>query len=335
MSLDNLKKTNKGYFFYFILCSSLLLILTFLSIAKGSIDIPIQNILNFNLSEEEITIIRDIRLPRTIIAILIGSGLATSGMILQSVLKNSLADPFITGISGGASLGATIAIIFSLNIEFLGLNSIPLFSFLGSILCIYLSYKISSNYGYLNIERFMLSGVAISSLCSAIVSALLTLKGEDSNAVLAWIIGNISGKSWESIKIIFPYFIISNIICFFYINKLNILQLGDETAENLGVNINKTKILLIITASILSASIVSISGIIGFIGMIVPQVSRYLLKSSDYRLIYPFVLIIGAIILIISDLFSRLLIPPQEIPIGVFTSFIGVPFFIFLLMKNK
>ena len=328
----------KWYFSKLSILLLILLIISFFSFTKGAVELSLQDFIDYfsnNLVEEKKIIIDDIRIPRTIIALITGAGLAIAGMILQAVFRNPIVDPFITGVSGGASLGAGIAIIFGFNFSFWGISSIPILSFILSIMCVFISYKISISYGRINIERLMLSGFAISSLCSAILSCLLVIKGEDANYILAWLIGNISGKSWESIQIVLPYFLISNIICIIYINKLNIIQLGDETSENLGFNSNNLKILFIVLSAILSASIVSITGIIGFVGMIVPQICRYLIKTSDYRLMYPFVFIMGALLLIFSDILSRIIIPPQEIPIGVFTSFLGVPFFIFLLLKNK
>lgn len=333
MNLSN----RSTYFFKLFTLILILIVVCFFSLIKGSSDIGFNELMGYftnSINEETSTIIKDVRISRTLIALFSGSGLAVSGMILQSVFRNNLADPFIVGISGGASLGAAIAIISGFSFSFMGFDSTPLFSFVFSLACVFLSYKISISYGKINVERLLLSGVAISSLCSSLLSGILSIKGEDATYILAWLMGNIAGKSFDSIKILLPYFLISNLICIFYLNKLNIIELGEETTENLGFDINKLRLVFIFIASILSASIVSIIGIIGFVGLIAPQIARYFIKTSDYRLLYPIIFVLGSIILVSSDLLARSVISPQELPVGIFTSLLGVPFFVFLLIKN-
>lgn len=318
----------------------LVFIFTFIwSFSKGSTNIGISEIIDFfsskEISEESKIIISQIRLPRVILASMAGMSLACSGMIMQGIFRNPLVDPFIIGVSGGASLGAGIALLFHFNFSVLGFDTLPLFAFLGSLVSIFFSYKFSLIKNILFIDRLLLSGIAISSLTSALLSLLLVIKGQDANSVIFWIMGSFSGKSWDSIKIVLPYFIISNIVFITFLHKLNILSLGDEASENLGLDSQKIKIILIIFSSILSASIVSVSGVIGFIGMIIPQITRLFIKSNDFRLLYLPVLLLGGIILTFSDTISRIILIPQEIPVGIFTALLGVPFFIFLLRADK
>jgi len=327
------------YFLKIILLIILSIIVFIWSVSKGSTEISLSDILNVFLSSnqnnENSIIITDIRLPRVILVFLSGMSLASSGMIMQGIFRNPLVDPFIIGISGGASLGAGISLIFNFNINIYGFDTLPFFAFIGAFISLIFAYSFGIVNRMLFIDRLLISGIAMSSLTSAILSLILTLKGQDANVVIFWIMGSFSGRSWEHLKIVIPYFIISNIVFVTYLHKLNILSLGDESANNLGVNSQKVKIILIIFASILSASIVSVSGVIGFIGMITPQISRLFIKSNDYRFLYPVVMLIGAIILTLSDTVSRIILIPQEIPVGIFTALLGVPFFMFLLKKSK
>ncbi len=309
------------------------------SIASGSTDIGLKELqyLFFNkekLSEETFFILHDLRLVRVILGILVGLSLSLSGMVLQGIFRNPLVDPFIIGISGGASLGAGVAILFGLNITFWGLSSIPIMAFITALAAMILAYRLSLVNKRMYIDRLLLGGIAISSLTSAILSLLLVLCGQDANAVIFWIMGSLAGRTWEHIQMILPYIIFANIIIILNLQKLNILQLGDEAAVNLGVDTDRLKLLLIFVSSLLAAAIVSVSGVIGFIGLVVPQIAKLLIKSTDYRILYPIVLLMGAIILLCADTISRIILIPQEIPVGIFTALLGVPFFLFLLKKT-
>jgi len=328
----------KHYFIKITLLLLLLIIIAVLAILSGSVNINIHEIINLLcdktlVSEQNLFIIYQIRLPRILLSILVGSSLALSGMVLQGIFRNPLVDPFIVGISGGASLGAGLAILFELSFSLFGISSIPLFAFATSLIAMLIAYKLSIYEKKMYIDRLLLGGIAISSLSSSILSLLLVLKGKGLDAVIFWVMGSLSGKSWESISIVLPYIIVVNIIILFNLHKLNVLQLGDESAINLGLNVERLKIFLIIIASLLSAVIVSVSGIIGFIGLVVPQIARLFIKTSDFRALYVTVLLLGAIILLGADTVARLILMPQEIPVGIFTSILGVPFFLFLLKK--
>jgi len=328
----------KYYFFKIALLILLLIIITVLAILSGSVNINIHEIINLfcdksNVSEQSLFIIYQIRLPRIILSIIVGSSLALSGMVLQGIFKNPLVDPFIVGISGGASLGAGLAILFGLNFSLFGVSSVPIFAFVTALLAMLMAYKLSLYDKKMYIDRLLLGGIAISSLSSSILSLLLVLRGKGIDAVIFWVMGSLSGKSWESISIILPYIIIVNLVILFNLHKLNILQLGDESAVNLGLNIEKLKIFLIIISSLLAAVIVSVSGIIGFIGLVVPQIARLLIKTSDFRALYFVTILLGAIVLLGADTIARIILMPQEIPVGIFTSILGVPFFLFLLKK--
>ncbi|MBC7474856.1 MAG: iron ABC transporter permease [Candidatus Sericytochromatia bacterium] len=329
----------ENYFLKLLLLTSILTIVFVWSISTGSTNISFNELKNFlfnpsSLNQETYFIIYELRLARVVLGVIAGMSLALTGMILQAIFRNPLVDPFIIGISGGASLGAGIAIIFALDFTFLGISSTPIIAFLTAIISMLISYKLSLINKRMYIERLLLGGIAISSLTSSILSLLLVLKGQDANAVIFWIMGSLSGKGWESVKIILPYMILVNIISIFYLQKLNIMQLGEESALNLGLNTERLKLILIVISSLLASAVVSVSGVIGFIGLVVPHIARLLIKSSDFRFLYPVVLLLGAIILVGADTVSRIIMIPQEIPVGIFTSLLGVPFFLFLLKNN-
>lgn len=324
----------------FLIIALLLGFSCFYALSVGSVKISFDNIINFffnskNLNEEIYFILNDIRAPRIILSLITGSSLAVSGLILQSVFRNPLADPFVIGISSGASLGAAIAIVLNIQLNFLGLSSIPIFAFVFSILSFFISYKIAVRNKVINIERLLLTGLAISYLSSSLLSLLISIKGDDAGNIIFWIMGSLSGKTWDEIKIILPYFIFSNIIIIFFLQKMNVLSLGEEEAQSLGIETNITRKILIVITSFLSASIVSVTGVIGFIGIIIPQISKIILKTSDYRKLYPFSMLLGALLLLLADTISRTLVIPQEIPVGVVTAIIGVPFFIYLFSLRK
>jgi iron complex transport system permease protein len=341
------KANNKGIPvlppFYLLKLLTLVIILAVTcawSLASGSADIGLGEIKDFlfnkaRLSEETYFILYELRLVRLVLGVLVGLSLALAGMILQGIFRNPLVDPFIIGISGGASLGAGIAILFGLNFTFLGINSVPLMAFITAILAMLFAYSLSMINKRVYIDRLLLGGIAISSLTSALLSLILVLRGQDANAVIFWIMGSLAGKSWDNIVMILPYIILVNIIAVLYLQKLNILQLGEDPATNLGLNTDRLKVILILASSLLAAAIVSVSGVIGFVGLIVPQIGKLFIKSNDFRLLYPIVLLLGAIILVSADTVSRIIMIPQEIPVGIFTAMLGVPFFLFLLKKTS
>jgi iron complex transport system permease protein len=332
----NLIKYKNYYFIKTLVLFFLLLFVSFFSLIYGYYDITISDIksffLNQDISSEKLIIIKEIRLPRVVLGFLCASILSISGLLLQSVFKNPLVDPFILGISGTSSLGAGIGII--LNKNFLSFNSTFLLSFLFCIIGLIISYKLSIVNGNFVIERMLLSGIAISSLSSSILSLLFVLNSKDSNNILLWIMGNLSGKTFDDFIFLIPLFVISIFLIIPKLYRLNLIQLGEESSINIGINLNIEKIYIVTIVSLLTSITVSLTGIIGFIGLVVPQISRFFIKINDYRLLFLPVILIGSIILILSDILSRTLIDGQEIPIGIFTSILGVPFFLYQLKKK-
>ncbi|HJJ56288.1 MAG TPA: iron chelate uptake ABC transporter family permease subunit [Methanocorpusculum sp.] len=267
-------------------------------------------------------VIYNVRLPRILGAILVGMGLATTGCIMQGLFQNPMADPYILGTASGSALGAVCAMLF------LGSEYIPIFAFCGAIISIFVVYTISVNHHH-NIETLLLSGIAVSLFLSALLSLLMYSFGNQNwNNIMFWVMGGLSDIGWDDIKL--GLFIpVLCLIMWIYSRNLNIMTLGSESATHLGVDVEQTKrILLFISACIIGIS-VSISGCIGFIGLIIPHIMRIFVGSNNWVLL-PSSMVAGSILLIWADTMARSL-PGGQIPVGIITAFLGAPFFIYLL----
>ncbi len=309
------------------------LIVTFcVSLSTGSVSLSLEEIyqaLWHQGSTLNQVIIWDLRLPRILAAFMVGSALGTSGALLQGMLRNSLATPFLLGISAGAGLVVVTLITFDI---FLFL--IPVASWAGAILTTALVYFLARENNNISVERLILGGVAVSSLFGAIQATLLLLS-EDGRIqkALNWIIGSLNGRGWEELRVASPYILVTLIFACLLARFVNVLNLGDELAVGLGIPLGKVRLLIGGTATLLAASAVSIAGLIGFIGLLVPHSIRFLLKTNDYRLLIPLSAVGGAIVLSWADLISRL--GAVELPVGAVTALIGSPLFIWLLYKRS
>ncbi|MCL4386516.1 MAG: iron chelate uptake ABC transporter family permease subunit [Actinobacteria bacterium] len=301
----------------------------------GSIFPGLNNILKSSgISPQDIKVIFDIRLPRIFMAIIVGIALSGSGVIFQGIFRNPMADPYIIGVSAGAAFGATIGILFTGNIKIVNISATSFFAFLGAVGTTFLIYNISRIKGKISTLTLLLSGVALSSLLTSIISFMMIFRTHDLAKVYFWIMGGLSNSSWNNFLIIMPVIIIILISSFFFMRDLNVMSLGDERANQLGVQTEKIKQILLILASIMAAAAVSVSGIIGFIGLITPHIMR-MIVGPDHKILYPTAVISGGIVLLISDTLARIILTPMEIPVGIITSIIGVPFFIYLLIRSK
>ncbi|MBF8438186.1 iron chelate uptake ABC transporter family permease subunit [Halanaerobiaceae bacterium Z-7014] len=305
----------------------------------GSTPIPIRTTIDSLFSfDSELTrfsvIIRQIRLPRVILSFLVGSALAIAGAVFQGIIRNPMVDPYIVGISAGAGTAATIAIIFNMTWSLFYFNTIPLFAFIGAIITVVLVYNISKVGNKIPVMNFLLAGVAIGFILDAIRSFLMVTGTNDMQQVVFWLMGSLAGTSWRDIRIVLPYYFIGLIPILLYIKDLNIILLGEDNAQTLGVEVEKVKKTLITSATLITAAVVSVSGSIGFIGLVMPHMARMLI-GPDHRKLIPFAAILGGIFLMVSDMLARSLMPPLEIPVGIITAIAGGPYFIYLLRKNK
>lgn len=274
------------------------------------------------------TIVLNLRLPRVILGIIIGMCLAASGSILQAVMHNPLADPGIIGVSSGASVAATAIILIFPHLT----SSLPLFAFAGAAISCLLIYILAWNKG-IDPVRIVLSGVAINTIFGGITSMFQLLNTEDLGQVLAWLNGSLSGKSWSEVKILSIYALIGLILAVFSIRSCNALQLGDDMAKNLGININLTRIALSAIAAFLAASTVAMVGMIGFVGLIVPHIAR-MLVGSDYKMMMPTAMLLGSVVVVFADTIGRTAFGILEVPLGIVMAVLGGPFFLYLLRKG-
>lgn len=287
-----------------------------------------------NISNSYKTIIWDIRLPRVLLGVLVGASLSMAGAAFQGMFKNPMADPYVIGISSGAALGASIAIILKINIYFLNISSISIFAFLGALLAVLLVYNIARIKNKVPVTTLLLAGVAIGQFFTAIMSFLMVIYDKDMTKIIYWTLGSLAGKGWDPIiKISLPL-IFTMVIINFFARDLNIMLTGEESAQSLGVDVEKTKVYILILGTFATSMVVSVSGIIGFVGLIIPHIVRLLL-GPDHRILLPVSTLLGGIFMIFADTIARTIISPVEIPVGIITALFGGPFFIYLLKSKK
>lgn len=287
-----------------------------------------------DIGRNTVAIIWGLRLPRVLLGALIGASLALAGTTFQGLLRNPLADPFTIGVSSGAATGATIAIFLR---QINGLHfphMIPLFAFIGALLAIFFVYNLAKIGGQVPVVTLLLAGVVVSSFLSAVISLLMVLAGENMQGIFFWLSGGLMMRSWPEIGFVAPYLLLGSCILYAYARELNIFLLGEEAALHLGVRVEFTKKLLLITASLVTAAAVSVSGMIGFVGLIIPHAVR-MVSGPDHRVLLPASALVGSIFLVWADVAARTALAPREIPVGIFTAFVGAPFFIYLLRKKK
>lgn len=287
-----------------------------------------------DIEPAQMMIVLNLRLPRIILSVLVGAGLSTVGAALQGMFKNPMADPYVLGISSGASLGATIAIVTGLEYTFLGIGITTLFAFIGSLLTIICIYKVSRVGNSVPTTVLLLTGTAFSFMLSSVVSVIMIFNRSQVEKIVFWVMGSVSAASWSEIAVVSPVIFLGIVAINAFSRDLNIMLTGEETAKSLGVEVEKVKKYLILVCSILIAACVSVSGIIGFVGLIIPHTVR-LIVGADHRGVLPFSVIGGAVFMVVCDTIARKAVPPSEIPVGAITSILGTPYFIYLLYKNK
>ena len=307
-------------------------ILTFLvSVGNGAVQMsPVKIIktLLFDQGSTSYQIIWNVRIPRTIVAALVGINLSLAGVVLQGIMRNPLASPSTIGVSAGAGLVGLIFLILFPQYYYLS----PIGSFLGALGATMLIYGLAWNGGVMP-TRMILAGVAVSSLFGAGNNALMTFYPDRVSGVLNFMVGGLASITWGDLKLIFPYTIICGTILMFLPTRLNVLMLGDEVSTGLGLNVEKTRFLFIILSSFLAGSAVSVVGLLGFVGLMVPHITRILI-GSDHKYLLPACIFTGAIFVMLCDTVSRVIFQPTEVPVGIIISAIGAPFFLYLL-KGK
>jgi iron complex transport system permease protein len=330
---DNMEKKGKIHkSVILIACICLSVAGFFISIGNGAVKISPREIIDAIVLQEATVnyqIIWNVRLPRTIAASLVGTCLALSGCILQGVMGNPLASPNIIGVSSGAGLMTLIVLIVFPDYYYLA----PIGAFVGAISATLFIYFLAWKEGVAT-NRLILAGVAISSLLGAGNNAIMTFYPDKVSGVIGFMVGGLSSTNWNHVDMIFPYAIVGIVLLLFISNKLNILMLGDEVATGLGLNVEGTRFLFIIISSMLAGAAVSVVGLLGFVGLIVPHITR-LFIGSDYRYLLPATIFTGSAVVVFCDTLARVMFAPLEIPVGIIMSALGAPFFLYLLRRKK
>jgi iron complex transport system permease protein len=274
-----------------------------------------------------------IRVPRVLLAAIIGLLLAVSGVILQGVLRNPLSDPYILGISAGGAVGAAVSLALGAQFVLFGFSTLPASAFIFSLFAVFMVYKLSQVAGKTAPETLILAGVALSAFCSAILSLIIIMSGS-LQTIYFWLLGSLTYASWSNVITALPYAVLGAGIAYYYSKELNALLLGEEMASTLGVNVERTRLVLIGTASVMTAAAVSVSGLIGFVGLIIPHWIR-LLIGPNHRLLIPISAVSGMLLLVVADTIARTVLSPLEIPIGIIMALLGAPFFLYLLRRRR
>lgn len=300
--------------------------------------IPIRGQLFSPLAVDIISSHRDIiiklRLPRILLAVLVGSSLSVSGATFQGLFKNPMADPHIIGVSAGAALGGVTALALVPRLRYLGLSAVPLFAFTGALLTVVLVYSLARIGERAPVMSLLLAGIAVSSILQALVSLITYFSDGELQKIVFWMMGGLSGRGWEYLFLALPYTLVSMAVIRVFARDLNAFLLGEEPALHLGIEVEAVKRYLLWAASMLTAAAVATSGLIGFVGLVVPHVVRLLL-GPDHRTLLPAAALTGGIFLVWVDILARTALAPLELPLGLLTSLVGGPFFIYLLRKRK
>lgn len=324
----------------------LLVVVVVLAAAIGSVQIPFLTTSSILISKLPLieltpnwtgaleTIVLEIRLPRVILAGLVGAALAIAGATYQGLFRNPLADPYLIGVAQGAALGAVIGFLIPSTWHGWGFGIIPLLAFTGALVSTATVYSLARVGKTLPVTTLILAGVALGALLASIVSYLIISSGERMHGIMFWLMGSFSLTQWSEAKIVLPYVLLGIIIILLYARPLNLMQLDEEQAQQLGINVERLKLVLLGAATLITAAAVSFVGIIGFVGIIIPHAVR-LIWGADHCFLLPLSVLTGAIFLILADLIARTALAPTEIPIGVITALCGAPFFLYLLRRRK
>jgi iron complex transport system permease protein len=322
-----------------IALAGLLLFAVLLSLSSGEMKIGLGDALKMlfgggDPNSIDYMLVRQVRLPRIILGVAVGGALSLAGVILQGVYRNPLVEPFTLGISGGASLGVAITIVFGLHLVW-GSFMLPLAGFTGAFLIIFLVYTISSRHGTINIQRMLLTGVMVSFVASSAMMFLMSIStSENLHGIIFWIMGSLDEPDSFLIWLTLALTLIVLILSYFFVQPLNALRLGEEKAMHLGINTNVAVRVLFLLASLLAGMSVAVAGVIGFVGLIIPHLLR-LIFGTDYRILLISSFLLGGSFLVLSDVLARTIIAPNELPIGVITGIIGGVVFILMMSRKK
>jgi len=275
------------------------------------------------------------RIPRVLLAVLVGASLACAGTAMQAVFRNPMADPFIVGVSSGASVGAVAATLTGIaSFAVVGTFLTPLLAFCSALLTVFVVYRLGTVRGKVYVDTLLLSGVAMAAFLGAIVSALIYFARQEFHRIIFWLLGSLSMQSWTADAILMVTVSLGFLVIFLYSRDLNALLLGEETAHNLGTDPEALKTIMLIIAAVMTSAAVAFTGVIGFIGLIIPHMMR-IVVGADHRILVPASTLAGAIFLVIADAIARTVISPNTLPVGIVTAMFGGPFFLYLLRRSR
>lgn len=295
----------------------------------------LENVTSGNWTNAEHSIVWEVRLPRVLLGVMVGAGLSLAGTGIQALVRNSLADPYILGVSSGASVGATLVILLGA-FNSLGQYALSFAAFIGALLSVVLVFSLAQVANRISTTRLLLSGIALSMILSAVTDFIVISSPEDDkvHSALFWMMGSLVSADWDMLPIVTAVVVITFIFLISQSRSLNLLLMGEEAASTLGLNIDMFRKVLIVVISLLTGVLVSVSGAIGFVGLMIPHMVR-LMVGSDHKKVLTISLLLGAIFMIWADVAARMLLAPQEIPIGIVTAISGGPFFIWLLRRSS
>ncbi len=280
------------------------------------------------------TIIWQVRLPRVILGTLVGATLAVAGTAFQGLLRNPLADPYTLGVSSGAAAAAAFTIVFGLHRSGAGLVVLPLAAFLGGMGTVTLVYRIAASTGRMAIHTLILAGIIVGSFMSALVMFFIAMAGDGVHQILAWLMGSLTFRGWTHVLVLAVFSAAGGLTVMALARDLNLLVFGEETAQQLGTNVERTKKLLLLAATLMTGGAVAVAGTIGFVGLVVPHVMR-MLAGPDHRVLVPASALAGGFFLVLADTVARTILAPVELPVGVITATMGAPFFLLILLRKQ
>ena len=288
------------------------------------------------VSPLERTVLWQIRMPRVVLAALVGAMLSLAGASYQGVFRNPLVDPYLLGVAAGAGLGATLVIVVNRTAtESWPIDPLPLAAFIGGLLAVLLTYLVGAAFGAARVSAtLVLAGVAVTSLATAIQTFILQRNSEVVRQVYSWILGRLSTATWSDVRLVLPYVVVSSSVLLAHRRLLDVMRVGDDEAQSLGARVDRIRLTVVVAATLGTSAVVSVSGLIGFVGIMVPHLVRFLAGAS-YRRLLPLTVLVGATFLIVADVPGRILSDPAETPIGVVTAFLGAPFFIIVLRSRQ
>jgi iron complex transport system permease protein len=330
----------------YIFLAVLLIAALLLSIGLGSVYIPPGEVLRMLLSllpganaaanwaESAAAIVYQIRLPHTVLIALAGAALASSGAVYQGVFRNPLADPYLIGVASGAGLGAVIGLATGRAGEWAGLYTVPVAAFIGAVATVAVVYNLARVGRTVPTTTLILAGVAVGAFATALSSFLMLRSNEELRRAFSWLLGGAIMGGWPPVLAMLPYVTVGMIVLSLSGHVLNVMQFGEEQAQQLGMRVERTKLILVLAASLTTAAAVAFAGIIGFIGLIVPHLVRFT-WGGDYRHLVPLSILAGSTALLLADILARVAIAPQVIPVGIVTALAGAPFFLWILRRAK